>query len=72
MVRKAFCDAFLGASSSYQKPISRYEQSPISSHIANVSSRSLESTSASIAAVNSETTAKYQPLRESLRMYASE
>ena len=33
MVRNAFCEAFLGASSSYQKPMSRYEHRPMSSHV---------------------------------------
>jgi len=68
VVRNAFIAAALGPSSSYQNPISRYEHSPITSHEANMSRRSSASTNASMAAVNSDRTAKNQPLRASSRM----
>jgi len=57
VVRNAFCDALRGASSWYQKPISRYEHRPMSSHVANASRRLSASTRPSIAEVKSERTA---------------
>jgi len=54
VTRNAFIAAGGAASVSYQKPMSRYEASPMISQHMYISSQSSASTTPSIAAVNSE------------------
>ena len=72
VVMNAFFAASAAERRSHQWPMSRYEPSPTSSQAMYRKSRLSARTRASIAAPKSECTAKYQPKRESPRMYSSE
>ncbi len=72
VVTKAFFAASAAGRRSYQKPISRYDPRPTSSHVRYRKTRLSASTSASIAATKSACAAKYQPKRGSPRMYSTE